>query len=275
MSLKDIKIPAQASDQQTTDAKSALPPVEFRVARAGNVNAISISDRQGVQNRLPTASYRVYFLPVQYAPFSSGTTTTVAAPVVYDTATRAAGRKVASLVTEIAAPGLGTVLNYYDNTNVNQAGYYFCAAVNRAGVEAPPEHMVSTEGIQDVGVGNGIGTSGGGGGGGSPIVVAITSINGDATPAQTLTAGTNMTITDNGVGGHTFDATGGGGFTKEDSSTAVDGVATVFTFSTAVAVNDVIVADGLVMDETFGDYTRGGVTVTFTLAPISTVQRIF
>jgi hypothetical protein len=186
------------------------------------------------------------------------------------TAIRNAGQKVADLVADTSAPGFGSVLRVEDPLHFGQPGYYYCVAVNRAGVEAPVEHVVFTD---DLGVA--LSDSGGGGSGPPPIVVAITSINGDATPAQTLTAGTNMTITDNGVGGHTFDATGGGGFTKEDSSTAVDGVATVFTFSTAVAVNDVIVADGLVMDETFGDYTRGGVTVTFALAPISTVQRIF
>jgi hypothetical protein len=268
MSVTDIKIPADASDQQTTDAKTALPPVEFSVARSGAVNVISVTDRQGVQNRLPTKSYRIYWLPAAFAPTSIGSTSTVPAPVVYATAIRNSGRKVANLVTDIQAPGLGTVLTYSDSVNVGNAGYYFCVAVNRAGVEAPPEHMVSADS-------GGLISPAIGGGGGSPVVIAITSINGDMTPAQTLIQGTNITITDNGVGGHTFDAAGGGSFTKEDSSTAVDGVATVFTFSSAVAVNDVIVADGLVMDETFGDYTRGGVTVTFTVAPISTVQRIF
>ena len=46
----------------------------------------------------------------------------------------------------------------------------------------------------------------GGGGGG-----ALISINGDTTPAQVLTAGTNITITDTGSGGHTIASTGGGG----------------------------------------------------------------
>lgn len=145
--IANIKIPADAADQQTTDAKSAIPPAQFSIVTNGTANVISITDRVAVQNRVPTASYRVYFLPAAFAPTDLGNTTTLPAPVVYNTAIRGAGRKVANLVADIAAPSLGTVLTYSDTVNVNQPGYYFCVAVNRVGVEAPPEHMISTNSI--------------------------------------------------------------------------------------------------------------------------------
>lgn len=270
MSLKDIKIPADASDQQTTDAKSAVPPIEFSVSVGASSNILTIQDRQGVQNRLPTASYRTYFLPREYAPPSIGSTSTVAGPNTLKTAIRAAGQRVADLVADTSAPGFGSLLTVQDPIHFGQQGYYYCVAVNRAGVEAPVEHIVSTDDL-----GTASDTSGGGSVGPPPVLVAITSINGDITPAQTLIPGTNITITDLGAGNHIIDATAAGVFTMENSSTAVDGIATVFTFSTAVSANDPIFADGRLMDEAIGDYSRLGATVTFALAPISTVKRIF
>jgi hypothetical protein len=229
LSLKDIKIPADASDRQTTEARSALPPVDFSVSVGDNANVISITDRQGVQNRLPTAAYRVYFLPYAVSPTMDG----------LPPEKRLAAQKVSNLVTEIAAPGRGTVLTYQDTTNFQQRGTYFCVSVNRSQVETNPENIVPTDSFN-------------GGSGGS--------------------------VVNNGLGGA---SAGGGGiapvssFTKEDSSTAVGGGVTVFTFSTTVAVNDVIVADGLTMDEAFGDYTRAAATVTMAIAPINTMQRIY
>jgi len=145
--IRDIRIPADPSDQLTTNAKSAVPPTEFSVAQdlvAGFIpaNLLSIVDRQGVQNRQATVAYRVYFLPDAFAPESTGNSVTRTSPVINATVIRAAGGKVASLVTEIAAPGLGTILTYQDTANVGQKGYYYCVAVNRSGVEAPPEQIV-------------------------------------------------------------------------------------------------------------------------------------
>jgi hypothetical protein len=140
--IQEVRIPADPADQLTTNAKSAVPPTEFRVLRSGAFNMLYIVDRQGVQNRQPTASYRAYFLPAAFAPDSTGNSSTLPNPVIARTVARAAGQKVASLVTEIAAPGLGTVLTYQDYTNVGQKGYYYCVAVNRSGVEAPPEQIV-------------------------------------------------------------------------------------------------------------------------------------
>lgn len=146
MGLKDIRIPADASDKQTTDAKSAVPPVDFSIT--GSVSTffqISIKDRQWPQERKPTSSYRIYFLPDEVAPRSTGTTVTVPPPVVYKTAERNAGRRVAELMGEIQAPGLGTVLSSPDLNNIlTRTGWYFCVAVNRLGIEAPCEHMVHT-----------------------------------------------------------------------------------------------------------------------------------
>lgn len=209
MSLQDIKIPASPSDQQTTDAKSALPPVEFQVATSGTANVISIHDRQGVQNRLSTSSYRIYFLPEQFAPRSTGNTTTVPSPAIVNTAIRQAGRLVANLVADVRAPGLGTVLQYSDSVNVGSSGYYYCVGVNRAGVEAPSEHIVLSEGI----AGATSGTFTTGGGGGSPVGPAIS--------VETSYAGGTITGT-------------------------IDGINTSFTMGTAFATYDVVFVDGII-----------------------------
>lgn len=142
MSLADVKIPADSSDNQTTNARSALPPVEFSVSKGTTANLLSIRDRQGPQNRLPTAAYRVYFLPQVFSPPSTGTTSTVSKTGLASSAARLAGQKVATLVTTISAPGQGTVLPYSDTVNFGQSGYYYCVGVNRSNVEAPPENMV-------------------------------------------------------------------------------------------------------------------------------------
>lgn len=139
---KDVRTPADPADKQTTDAKTALPPVEFRVVRGTQANEITIQDRQGPQDRQPTVSYRIYFLPAGFAPKPLGTTTTVSGPVVMQTPVRASGRAVATLVATVAAPSLGTVLNYSDLANYGREGYYYCVGVNRLGVEAPAEHFV-------------------------------------------------------------------------------------------------------------------------------------
>lgn len=131
MSLRDIKVPADNSDKQTTDAKSALPPVEFTVtadASAG-VNSFVIRDRQAVPDRNPTASYRVYFLPGEFAPNLASLN-------------RVSGQRVASLVAEVSATGRGDALPLLDITFGPRKGYYYCTAVNRVGVEAPPEQIV-------------------------------------------------------------------------------------------------------------------------------------
>jgi hypothetical protein len=145
LSQRDIKIPADASDQQTTDARSALPPVEFTIS-AGPPTLFTIQDRQGPQDRVSTSAYRVYFLPDAFAPASTGTTVTVPDPVVFSTAVRYSGRKAASLVAEVQAPSLGTVLSGIDTVNLTgQGGFYYCVGVNRNGVEAPVEHIVHLE----------------------------------------------------------------------------------------------------------------------------------
>ncbi len=142
MSLKDIKIPADASDKQTTDARSALPPVEFTVSKTGTTNVLSIQDRQNPQARASTVSYRIYFLPAAFAPTYTGTTVTVPNPVVSGSLVRAAGQKAASLVADVKAPGQGTVLPVQDVVNFGAKGFYYCVGVNRSGVEAPVEHIV-------------------------------------------------------------------------------------------------------------------------------------
>ena len=142
MPLFDVRTPADPEDQQTTNAKSALPPVEFTVSKGPSSNVLVILDRQKVQDRASTKAYRIYFLPAAFAPTSTGSTTTIPSPVVFSTLVRQAGRKVASLVQEVQAPGLGTNLTVQDTVNFNAAGFYYCVGVNRVQVEAPPENFV-------------------------------------------------------------------------------------------------------------------------------------
>jgi hypothetical protein len=143
MTIRDIRTPADPQDQQSTDSNTALPPAEFTVAKGTTFNLLMIQDRQGPQDRVPTVSYRVYFMPAAFAPTSHGTSNNVPHPVVMGTEVRAAGRNVASLVADIKAPALGTVLSINDPVNFGKAGYYYCVGVNRISVEAPPEHMVA------------------------------------------------------------------------------------------------------------------------------------
>ena len=143
MSLTDVRIPADASDKQTTDARSALPPIDFVATKKTTFNLLQVYDRRAPQDRAPTTAYRIYFLPAAFAPSYTGTSATVPLPVVYATAQRVAGRRVASLVAEIAAPGLGTILPINDAVNFGAAGYYFCVGVNRVKIEAPVENMVA------------------------------------------------------------------------------------------------------------------------------------
>lgn len=128
--MRDIKIPADASDKQTTDAKTALPPLEFKAAKTATANVVTVTDRTAVQNRATAAAYRVYFLPSQFGSLSNPSQ-------------RQAGVRMASLVTEIAAPGRGGQLSYPDTTNLGKTGTYYCVAVNRSGVESVPQHILS------------------------------------------------------------------------------------------------------------------------------------
>jgi hypothetical protein len=133
VSLKDIRVPADTEDRQTTEAKSAQPPAEFTVTKGVTFNLLTIQDRQGVANRVPTIAYRAYFLPIGFLASQSG-----ASPDKL-----LAAQKVANLVTEIAAPGRGTTLTFQDTTNFGQSGHYFCVGVNRSGVETSPQNLMA------------------------------------------------------------------------------------------------------------------------------------
>lgn len=217
---QDVRIPADAADQLTTNARSAIPPSDFNVTRNGATNLISIRDRVGVQGRASTASYRIYFLPASYAPESVGTTYTVPKPATQTQAGRLASRKVASLVTDISAPGLGTILTYSDSVNVGQKGYYYCVAVNQSGVEAPVENMIATDSVLEAP------TSSGSGGGMAVIPsppAILPSLNGITLGAVTLVAGPNIIITPSlpTPTDITIEATGGGGASNEDMRNAL------------------------------------------------------
>jgi hypothetical protein len=131
---QDVRIPADPADFETTESRSALPPVQFSVALDGALGTtlFTIQDRQYPAQRAPTVSYRIYFLPAAFAPKS------------VDTAfIRRSGSRVASLVTEVQAPGRGTALTATDYQFLGQPGWYFCVGVSRRGLEAPPEHVVA------------------------------------------------------------------------------------------------------------------------------------
>jgi hypothetical protein len=131
---QDIRIPADPADFETSESRSALPPVQFSVSPSTDLlyNTFSITDRQYPAQRAPTVSYRIYFLPATFAPKN------------VDTAfIRRAGSRVASPVTEIQAPGRGTVLTTTDYQFYGQPGWYYCVGVSRRGLEAPPEHVVA------------------------------------------------------------------------------------------------------------------------------------
>lgn len=134
-SVRDVRIPADSADFETTQSKSALPPIEFTVSQdtTAGVNSFAVQDRQAVAGRSPTASYRVYFLPKEFSPTLPSTATI-----------RQAGHRVANLVAEISAPGRGDTLNAMDITFGQRSGYYYCVAVNNRGIEAQPEQVVAT-----------------------------------------------------------------------------------------------------------------------------------
>jgi len=132
--IRDIRIPADPQDYETTESRSALPPVEFSVfadPTLGFLNRLTIKDRQYPAQRAPTTSYRVYFLPSEFAPAGL-------APGKL----RVAGQKVASLVADVKAPGRGSDLVHTDIQFSGQPGYYYCVGVSRRDLEAPPEHIV-------------------------------------------------------------------------------------------------------------------------------------
>ncbi len=127
----DVRTPADPEDFETTQWRSALPPVEFSASTGATATTFTITDRQYPPERGPTVSYRVYFLPKEYAP--SAATTALQ---------RVAGQRVASLVAEVKAPGRGSDLTVTDSQFYGQQGYYYCVGVSRQGIEAPPEHFV-------------------------------------------------------------------------------------------------------------------------------------
>jgi hypothetical protein len=131
---RDIRIPADPQDYETTESRSALPPVEFSIAvnpTLAPLNTFRIKDRQYPAQRAPTVSYRIYFLPSQFAP--SG---------LSPTKLRAAGQKVAYFVADVKAPGRGTDLTVTDIQFSGTPGYYYCVGVSRRDQEAPAEHFV-------------------------------------------------------------------------------------------------------------------------------------
>lgn len=128
----DVRAPADPQDSETTNAKVAQPPDDFRVTAAATYNLISITDRYAVSGRAATSAYRVYFLASSVATSSTMATA----------ANRQAALRMASLVTTISAPGRGTVLTATDAVNSGKKGYYYCTSINQQGYESPCENVV-------------------------------------------------------------------------------------------------------------------------------------
>ena len=134
MSLKivqDVRIPADSADFETTESRSALPPVEFRIISDAAANNFIITDRQYPAQRAPTVAYRVYFLMADIG--STG---------MSQTSARQAAQRMGYLVGEVQAPGRGTVVSMTDTQFFGLPGWYYCVGVNRLGIEAPCEHSV-------------------------------------------------------------------------------------------------------------------------------------
>jgi hypothetical protein len=132
--IRDIRTPADPQDYETTESRGALPPVEFSVSTDPNFgvfNRLTIRDRQFPAQRAPTVSYRIYFLPGEFAPSGLGSAKV-----------RTAGQKVASLVADVKAPGRGADLEATDLQFFGRPGYYYCVGVSRRGQETLPEHFV-------------------------------------------------------------------------------------------------------------------------------------
>lgn len=129
--FKDVRVPADVEDFETTQSQSALPPAEFKVAIGASANTFTITDRQFPAQRAPTTSYRIYYLPAAFAPSD-----------VNRQVQRIAGQRVASLVADVKAPGRGADLTVTDTQFFGLSGYYYCVGVSRRDLEAPPEHIL-------------------------------------------------------------------------------------------------------------------------------------
>jgi len=129
--FRDVRVPADPQDYETTQSQIAFPPAEFSVTVGASSNIFTITDRQFPAQRAPTVSYRIYFLPAAYVPGD-----------VLTSAQRIAGQRLALLVADVKAPGRGTVLLVEDTKYFGQAGVYFCVGVNRRDMECPPENFV-------------------------------------------------------------------------------------------------------------------------------------
>jgi len=128
----DVRIPADPADFETTQSRSALPPVQFKAVMGSTSTTFTITDRQYPAQRAPTVAYRIYFLPAAFAPSD-----------VNRNIQRIAGQRIASLVADVKAPGRGADLVVTDTTYFGQQGHYYCVGVSRRELECPPEHVVS------------------------------------------------------------------------------------------------------------------------------------
>lgn len=125
---EDPGAPGAPSDFETMLSKKAMPPADFSVAAGTNTVLFTIGDRQAVQRRSPTTSYRIYFAPVVPAK-----------PL--DETMRMGLFKAANLVKQVASQGKTTTITTEDPQFYNRAGWFICVGVNMLNEEGLPLHF--------------------------------------------------------------------------------------------------------------------------------------
>ncbi len=117
--------PGTPSDFETTLSKKAQRPTDFNVTKGTNTVKFAIGDRQAVQRRSPTNSYRIYFAPV-----------VPARPL--DETLKQALYAAANVVMTVPSQGKTTTITAEDPQFYNQKGFFICVGVNMLNDETLP-----------------------------------------------------------------------------------------------------------------------------------------
>lgn len=123
--LDDPNSPGVPSDFETMLSKRAMPPTDFKVSAGTNTVLFEIGDRQAVQRRSPTQSYRIYFAPV-----------VPSRPL--DETLRMGLFAAANLVKTVASQGKTVTITAEDPQFYNRKGWFICVGVNMLNEETQP-----------------------------------------------------------------------------------------------------------------------------------------
>ncbi len=126
--IENPHTPGTPSDFETMLSRKAQPPVDFSVAKGTNTVKFTIGDRQAVQRRSPTNSYRIYFAPV-----------VPARPL--DETIKQALYAAANVVITVPSQGKTTTITAEDPQFYNQKGWFICVGVNMLNEEGLPLHF--------------------------------------------------------------------------------------------------------------------------------------